>query len=345
MNTFNLAGLVRIALTGEGPAHRYLSEELAYFASQSQEAPDLEIAVGPFEMPRGDRVLLSNRAYTVGSDWCAFTSAYRCVRWKTMLRNVEGRPLRVELAGGRLAGRVFLLKILIPLIRHLLHRSNATLVKASAVAEAERATILAGWSGSGKTSAALALVEVGFDYLSDTFSILAADGAVHPMPLLVHLFGRNVTASVRSRLAGRRKCESAIKNVLFRATRGAVNLSVTLPFKELFPERKVAPSAKIERFVLLSPHSENPPAIKPLKDKGTALKRVLCTEKFESADFELARLAYLHVNPDGAFAGYWEDAARILRAALEKARLAELSYSGPLDAGALALLRRREDGQ
>ena len=343
MSTFNLAGLVTIRLAGQGPAHRYLSEELDHFASRIEKAPDLEVAIGPFESPGGDRVLLSNRNFSVGTDWCAFRSAYRGVRWRTMLKNIEGGPLRVELEGGRLAARVFFLKTLIPLIRHLLGRSNATVVKASAVAAAARATLLAGWSGSGKTSAALALVEEGFDYLSDTFSILAADGAVHPMPLLVHLFGRNITPAVRSRLTGRRKMELILKRALYRLSLGAVNLSVTRPFKELFGDRKIAPPAKLGRFVLLTAHSEGRPALNPLTDREAALKRVLCTERFESADFELARLAYQHVNPGGAFANYWEDAARVLRSALEGARIEELSYSGSLGPQALLLVRGQKD--
>ena len=336
MSAFSLAGMIRLSVTGSGPGYRYLLQELDPLASDPGD-PDIDLHVGRFADPKGHGALLHNRGVAVGPDWVRFASSHLGLRWRTLLSHLEARPIRVDFDGGRMAARVFLLKTLIPLIRHCLQRTDATLLKASAVAQAGQATLLAGWSGSGKTSAAVTLTDEGCDYLSDTFAVLGADGRVRPLPLMIHLFGRNLSPAILARLSSRRRSEAALKAVLYRLSLKRVNLSVMLPFEEMFSGRKVAPATPLARLVLLTPRTDGQAELERIDDPARVLRRVLCTEMAEAADFERVRLAYTHVNPDAALADYWQHAERILGQGLHDTETMELAYSGALPVEPLRL--------
>ena len=345
MNTFKLGGLVTIAVEGRGAAANYLRDEFAHCGTREDGPLDLLVTTGRFHPPAGPKMLLSNRAIAVGENWCLFTARHRGLKWRIMIKDPDGPTLRVHLRGGRLAARVFLLKTLIPLIRHRLQDKGATLVKASAVERDGKATVLAGWSGSGKTSGAVGLVDAGWSFLSDTFALLGADGSVQSMALLVHLFGRNVIPEVSAHLSSRRRLECGIKRMLHRFTLGRINLSLAVPFRELFGEGKIASSAKLSRFVLLTYVPQGETALRPIIDKAECVRRILCTERFEARDFECIRLAYVHANPESSLTRYWEQAEKILSEALESAAMEELTYGGRLGRAELSHLSKQRSSQ
>jgi hypothetical protein len=70
-----------------------------------------------------------------------------------------------------------------PALQVALHRAGATTVHGSAVEVDGGAVLVAGWSETGKTEVALALVESGAGFVSDKWSTIGADGHVSAFPI------------------------------------------------------------------------------------------------------------------------------------------------------------------
>jgi hypothetical protein len=119
-----------------------------------------------------------------------------------------------------------------PVLHHALHRSDAVAVHAAAVDQAGRATLVTGWSESGKTEVALALVEQGADFLTDKWAVAAADGHISAFPVNVGIRGWVLPAlprlraalpsSARSQLAAARLADVATRRARRVSGRGRV---------------------------------------------------------------------------------------------------------------------------
>jgi hypothetical protein len=79
-------------------------------------------------------------------------------------------------------GRLFR-TLLRPTLQVALPRRGAVAVHGAAVEVGGRAVVLAGWSESGKTEAALALMENGARFLSDKWTVLGVDGEASAFPV------------------------------------------------------------------------------------------------------------------------------------------------------------------
>jgi hypothetical protein len=72
-----------------------------------------------------------------------------------------------------------------PVMQYGLHRHDAVAVHSAAVEIGGRAVIVAGWSESGKTETALALMESGARFVSDKWTVVGADGEASAFPMNV----------------------------------------------------------------------------------------------------------------------------------------------------------------
>lgn len=88
-----------------------------------------------------------------------------------------------------------------PAMQLALHGDGAAAVHAAAVEEGGRATLLAGWSESGKTEVALALIEAGASFLSDKWTVVGEDGGASAFPVSVGVRGWVLPSLPRLRAA------------------------------------------------------------------------------------------------------------------------------------------------
>jgi hypothetical protein len=97
-------------------------------------------------------------------------------------------PARFECEPGFPMRRAFG-RLLRPALQVALHGRGAVAVHGSAVALDDRGVVVAGWSESGKTETALALVEGGASFVSDKWTVLADDGTAAAFPITVGVRG------------------------------------------------------------------------------------------------------------------------------------------------------------
>jgi hypothetical protein len=81
------------------------------------------------------------------------------------------------------------LRLVRPALQVALHARGAVAVHASAVGIDGRAVLVAGWSESGKTETALALVERGASFVSDKWTVVGDDATAAAFPITVGVRG------------------------------------------------------------------------------------------------------------------------------------------------------------
>jgi hypothetical protein len=97
---------------------------------------------------------------------------------------LDDRPVRFAYEPGFPLRRVFA-TLVRPAMHYGLHRHEAVAVHSAAVELGGRAVLVAGWSESGKTETALALMEAGARFVSDKWTVLGADGEASAFPINV----------------------------------------------------------------------------------------------------------------------------------------------------------------
>jgi hypothetical protein len=94
------------------------------------------------------------------------------------------RPLRFSYEPGFPVRRIYA-SLIRPALHLALARRDAVAVHSASVEMDGRAVLVAGWSESGKTETALALMEAGARFLSDKWTVVGTDGRASAFPINV----------------------------------------------------------------------------------------------------------------------------------------------------------------
>ena len=97
-------------------------------------------------------------------------------------------PARFECESGFPVGRAFA-RLARPALQVALHARGALAVHSAAVSIDGRGVLVAGWSESGKTETALALVEQGASFVSDKWTVVGEDATAAAFPITVGVRG------------------------------------------------------------------------------------------------------------------------------------------------------------
>ena len=103
-------------------------------------------------------------------------------RWCRLPDLLSAGPLRFELEAGFPLARAFA-GLVRPALQIALLRHGHVAVHGTAVELDGRGVVIAGWSESGKTETALALMERGAGFLSDKWTVLGDDGTLTAFPI------------------------------------------------------------------------------------------------------------------------------------------------------------------
>jgi len=190
--SYDLAGRLRVSLDGSDPeAARFLAHQMSPFrASREHGRPDIDIVSWPsdapprafseFQRPARDGMTTG----LAGGEIAVLAGERAC----EVPDPFGPPPRRFVLDAGFPLGRIYG-----PVVRPAMHVAlpsrGAAAVHAAAVERDGRAVLVAGWSESGKTEAALALMEAGAGFLSDKWTVLGGDGTASAFPIGVGVRG------------------------------------------------------------------------------------------------------------------------------------------------------------
>jgi hypothetical protein len=184
LERYNLAGPVALGV-GEGldeATRRFVASQMDPFTgARSSADPDVLVeggpppAIGELQNPANDGLVTGSdgAALYVRADdgWCRLPSSDR----------VSG-PARFVLSGGFALWSAFGATVR-PALQLALLRSGAVAVHSASVELDGAGIVVAGWSESGKTETALALMEGGASFLSDKWTVWDGDGQLSAFPI------------------------------------------------------------------------------------------------------------------------------------------------------------------
>jgi hypothetical protein len=199
---FDIAG--RLAVAVDGVAGRELAALEAgfdpYAAGAVPAAPDVVLAC---EAPAGTALTDIQRnardgrvTATDGERFYVLSGGARCA----VPEPRAPAPARFAFEPGFRVTRE-LASIVRPTLAVALHARGAVAVHGAAVALDGRGVVVAGWSESGKTEAALALLERGASFVSDKWTVVGDDGTAAAFPIGVGVRGWTLAHLPRLRAA------------------------------------------------------------------------------------------------------------------------------------------------
>jgi hypothetical protein len=132
------------------------------------------------------------------------------------------RPIRFTYEPGFPVRRIYA-ALVRPAMQLDLTRRDAVAVHSAAVEMDGRAVLVAGWSESGKTETALALMEVGARFVSDKWTILGTDGEVSAFPINIGIrrWVLRYLPTLRAALPGAPRAQLAVAGIAAAVSRPA----------------------------------------------------------------------------------------------------------------------------
>jgi hypothetical protein len=186
MATYDLSGRlsVRCADADRGVA-ALLATQMDPLSPVEREGPaDVELARGPVAARTLVDIQNPARDGTVTASDGERLVMLEDGRACTLPDPLRDRPARFVYDPGFPLGRVYA-RIVRPALQLALHAHAAVAVHSATVELDGRAVLVAGWSETGKTETALALMESGARFLSDKWTVLGTDGEASTFPINV----------------------------------------------------------------------------------------------------------------------------------------------------------------
>jgi hypothetical protein len=256
-----IGGAVTLTLRCAGPAERAALERQLLPSPPAPWDAAADVIVEADPTVPGTLVDLQRNAgdgrltATDGERFCVLEQGHACV---IPALGAEG-PARFAYEPGFPIARAFG-RLVRPALQVALPARGAVAAHAAAVEIHGRAVLVAGWSESGKTETALALMERGARFLSDKWTVLRADGTAAVFPIGVGVRGwvlehlPRLDGAVRGRDRGRLRAAGWVRAAarpldggaagsrLERAIALADRISVTPPrLRELYGDDPRAP--------------------------------------------------------------------------------------------------------
>jgi hypothetical protein len=184
----DFSGRGSIALATPDPAAaRYLASSFAPFAARPDAAIDPVVSLAA--VPAGS-VHVDELQRAADDDLVTGSDGERCyVLWHGFACAIPdatmGRPVTFEYESGFPLWRVFRSAIRPALQVAFATQHRALALHAASVVQDGAGIAVAGWSESGKTETALALMELGAGFLSDKWTLLGEDGQSSAFPISV----------------------------------------------------------------------------------------------------------------------------------------------------------------
>ncbi len=223
---YKIAGVLtlRISVKGSNRLARPIEQLLGLMATEHTDKPDIDCVVSPM----GGAASQTNDNDQGGH---TFNQSYKGGRWRMWVSSLEP-PCRVNVSVDRLGRVMYLQAGLMSLLRLILGlRGVAWLHGCCLVRQSntgpQRAVVLAGPSGVGKSQIVARAVSNGWSYVTDDHALVSEAGVSGvSMPLLLRGYGGtprglNMAWPVR---AGR-----WVKSMAYKASGGWVNLFTAVP--------------------------------------------------------------------------------------------------------------------
>jgi hypothetical protein len=271
--------------------------------------PDLRINIGPFRPQLSDCLVLDDE-YCVGPDYLfhAGESGKLGGFWRFECHGINSDRCTVNIDANWTGIPFVPGRIIDFFIQYMLAKRGYLLIHAAGIAHNQRAVLLSGRGGGGKTTLTLrAMEQGGYGFLGDNFTILR-DGIAYGYPSDLHLFGYNMRPVIWGRLKARERSRFRLFFLLYRLSAGYIKIFTTITPYRIFPDGIQESARTAIFFSLLSGSRFSCEGI----PRQTVVKRTLSNQKLEFFPFLRRTSEYGCIFPDSFFARYWSHFEQLL---------------------------------
>ncbi len=218
-----------------------------------------ELAFHKTDIPSCDfqadvEVVISAAAYKTGppdETLLEWEGSHLGAQWRAALVGKKEGGLLLHVAGNRLTRFIVAKWLVEPAVRVSAVTKDIVMTHAAALSDGDKAVLVSGPGGAGKTTWTLQWLEAGHPYLCDDFSFLDR-GRCLPYVTPLRLGLKNVLQS-RSlkQMSAAMKAEVAVRTLLRRATLGRAKFYLKAPLHKAVPHAIVSGPATLAGALLL----------------------------------------------------------------------------------------------
>jgi len=303
--SYNIHGLLRFKIINRSNfLNRLFSTvnlEYKNFETERVNNPDLTIYLGDFTPSNQECRILDNHYY-VKEDYfyCKdfYCKDYKIAKWKFEMLGFESADTKIRISTNSFASLIIPEFLINPLINFKLTEKGFSLIHGSCVSKDDLAYLFTAQGGGGKTSTALYLVEKGFNFLGDNFTILDK-GYVWSFLSPLNIFSFNLVPIVKRNMTIGKKIEFHLKNVIYKMT--GLRLVTKINAKEILID-SLNDKSKLRCVFLLIPKEKFDFAE---MDKEVLIRHILANMKLDSFPFLKYMMMYSYVFPESNMAKHW----------------------------------------
>lgn len=308
---YSIHGIVNFSIVEQTSVfHRFFSRlERAYenFVIGALDEPDICVAAGKFSASNDSCRIVDEKFYVKKDYLYCGVNHHKFARWAVEITGFESHQTCIRISPNIPAELMIQGDVIGPMILFQIGEKGASVIHGSGISRNGRGTILAGRSATGKTTLALGLVQRGYGFMGDNFVILRK-GQVLAYPSLMGIFSYNLTSILKERLGARRRFALALKEILYRLTRGYIKIFTSVNPREVFGDSLIEQAALSHAILLLPGHRFRVSSIR----REDLVKHLVLNQKMDFARWMEYVLAYSYEFPESNLARCWDTYERNL---------------------------------
>ncbi|OGI12565.1 hypothetical protein A3K64_01515 [Candidatus Micrarchaeota archaeon RBG_16_36_9] len=326
---YNIHNLLKIKIiTSNKGFFNYIDREFSFFKTGKISNPDITVTIEDF-VPNLLHTNVINHKYFIRDNFLYCKDSYKVVKWEVQIEGINEKHTSIKFSGNYFSKGFLVSYIIEPLIRFKLEKKGYTFVHSSAISNGKESILFFACKGVGKTSTILNLIEKGFLYMSDDFTILSNKGFVYSYPTTIHMFGYNIRQCpfIYNRLRLKDKINIIFKDLIFKLSFRYASLPLNINVKDVFSDSEIGRVYPLKELIFLTKSTDARIDIKNNYDRESVAKQIISVNKLETFNFLDYMLAYESVFPESDLASHWSRSYKNLIKALNRKPVTKITIS------------------
>ena len=315
---YSLHNLVLFSLNGPASfsnSYRYLNYKV-----DSCEISDLDfiVNIGNFKPNLSDCLKFDDKYYIKRNYLYCKTDQYKLLKWELEINGLETGPIKINIKINshfmrHMKTSYVLLEgaIIDPLIHYILIKKGAALLHASCISKNGKGILFIARGGAGKTTISTNLIQHGFTFISDNYTIITASNGLLGFVEPLNLFSYNLNKFIKKGLTYKQKAELFFKKVIYSLSMRYVKLFLRVMPSQIFTA--ISSTASLHSSILLIPHQQvNVDPDLHHVSKSELIAHISANQKLEFPYLDKYFIAYSYAFPMSQPSNMWEDYSSVL---------------------------------
>jgi hypothetical protein len=301
---YNIHDIVKFKITHTSPFEWQFGNIYgAYknFETTKTDNLDFVVHLGKFTTSNQDCYIINNKYYVKEDYFYCKKDSYKLTNWEFEMSGFEEGTTIVSISSN-FPGYLCMSGIIVDFFIHFkMNEKGYPLIHASCVSKDNHGFLFSARSGGGKTTIALNLVENGFKFLGDNFSVLSNNEIMSFLSQL-NIFTYNLSPVIRRNFGFKNKVILGLKELLYKVTSGYIKIFTTINPCDVFPDL-IADKSKLDNIFLIIPKEEF--YIEKIGKDGL-VDYLVMNQKLDTLFFLEYISEYSYVFPDSKLATHWK---------------------------------------